>query len=189
MDNITFEVFMANGYSVDDLLAFLAHAGDKGLLPQATAGALGVATRNVLGVLEGPDREDIRGLKLDSVIKRFTNKRAQDFSPSSLKEYARRVNRAVELFLSWRGDPANFTVKTRATSAGRKKDRPSRPENVIDAGARDTASATSPHGADGYESSFPVRPGTIVTVLNIPSDLTPGEADRLAKFVRMLAVE
>jgi hypothetical protein len=29
----------------------------------------------------------------------------------------------------------------------------------------------------------------VVTLLNIPSDLTKAEADRLAQFIRMLAVE
>lgn len=180
---------MANGYSVDDLLDFLAHASDKGLMPAATATALGVATRNVLGVLDGPEREDVRRLELDGVIKRFTNKRARDFSPSSLKEYARRVHRAIDLFLSWRGDPANFTVKTRAISAGRKKDRPGRPETVSNAADQEDASLTTPHDDGGYRSSFPIRPGMVVTILNIPSDLTPAEAERLAKFVKMLAVE
>ena len=41
---------MANGYSADDLLEFLDHAGDKGLMPAATAQALAVATRNVLAI-------------------------------------------------------------------------------------------------------------------------------------------
>ena len=42
---------MANSYSADDLLEFLDHAGDKGLMPAATAQALAVATRNVMGIL------------------------------------------------------------------------------------------------------------------------------------------
>lgn len=180
---------MANGYSVDDLLDFLAHANDKGLLPQATATALGVATRNVLGMLDEPEGEDVRQVDIEGLIKRFTNKRARDFSPSSLKEYGRRVRRAIELFLSWRGDPANFTVKTRVTSAARKKDRPSRPETVTREADQQGTSITAPRDDGGYQSSFPIRPGTVVTVLNIPSDLTLAEAERLAKFVRMLAVE
>lgn len=180
---------MANGYSVDDLLDFLAHAGDKGLMPAATASALGVATRKVLSVLDSPEREDVRRLDVDGVIKRFTNKRAKEFNPTSLKEYGRRVHRAIDLFLSWRADPANFTVKTRATSTARKKDRPSRPETVTREIDQKDDSATAPRDDGGYQSSFPIRPGTVVTVLNIPSDLTPAEAERLAKFVRMLAVE
>lgn len=180
---------MANGYSVDDLLEFLSHASDKGLMPAATATALGVASRNVLGMLDDSEREDIRKLELDGVIKRFTNKRARDFSPSSLKEYGRRVRRAVDLFLNWRGDPANFTVKTRATSNARKKDRAPRPEPLTGVHEDGDVAVTAAYDAGGYKSAFPIRPGTVVTVSNIPSDLTAAEAERLAKFVRMLAVE
>lgn len=179
---------MANDYSVDDLLDFLSHASDKGLMPAATATALGVATRNVLGVLDGPEREDVRQLDLDAVIKRFTNKRAREFSPSSLKEYGRRVHKALDLFLSWRGDPANFTVKTRASTAG-KKDRPARTEAVAVASDQRETALTSHQNANGYQSSFPIRPGTVVTLVNIPADLTPAEAERLAKFVKMLVAE
>lgn len=42
--------------------------------------------------------------------------------------------------------------------------------------------------ARGYQSSFPVRPGTVVTLSNIPNDLTSEEAERLAQFVRLLGV-
>lgn len=179
---------MANGYTMDDLLDFLAHASDKGLMPASTATALGVASRNVLGVLDPSEREDLRNLEIDPVIQRFNNKRAKDFNPSSLKEYGRRVHRAIDLFLSWRGDPANFTVKTRATSNARKKDRAS-PEPITGAHEDENTQVTAPHDAGGYRSAFPIRPGTVVTVSNIPSDLTKAEAERLAIFVRMLAVE
>lgn len=181
---------MANGYSVADLLDFLTHAGDKGLMPAATAQALAVASRNVLGVLDGDEPDDIRRLDLDGVIKRFNNKRARDFNPSSLKEYGRRVRRAVELFLNWRENPANFTVKTRTTTNARRKDHVSRPEpSATEPSKMGGASVTPAQETGGYQSAFPIRPGTVVTVLNIPSDLTPAEAERLATFVRMLAVE
>ena len=68
---------MANGYTMDDLLDFLAHASDKGLMPASTATALGVASRNVLGVLDPSEREDLRNLEIDPVIQRFNNKRAK----------------------------------------------------------------------------------------------------------------
>ena len=134
---------MANAYSLDDLLDFLDHAGDRGLIPAATAQALAVATRNVLGVLSDSERNDLSQQDLDSVIKRFNNKRAKDFNPSSLKEYGRRLHRAVELFLAWREDPANFTVKTRATAGHRKRDKskassPEQPEIEFDQPDRPT---------------------------------------------------
>jgi hypothetical protein len=178
---------MANTYSMDELLAFLDHAGDRGLMPAATAQALAVATRNVLGVLTDQEKRDLGSQELDAVIKRFNNKRAKDFNPSSLKEYGRRVRRAIDLFLSWRADPANFTVKTRTTGGSRRKGK------AAEIGDGDegpsTFEPTIPHVAGTYNSSLPVRPGVVVTVANVPHDLTKTEATRLADFIKMLAVE
>lgn len=177
---------MANGYSADDLLEFLDHAGDKGLMPAATAQALAVATRNVLAILSDVEKADLSQLDLDTAIKRFTNKRAKDFNPTSLKEYGRRVRRAVELFLNWREDPANFTIKTRATGAPRKKDKGSVSSEPA---ARDATEQTLDEVPGTYRSSVPVRPGLVVTLVNIPNDLTSAEAERIAGFVKMLALD
>ena len=172
---------MANGHSADDLLEFLDHAGDKGLMPAATAQALVVATRNVLAILSDEEKADLRQLDLDAAIKR-----ARDFNPSSLKEYGRRIRRAVELFLTGREDPANFTIKTRTTSAPRKKDKGSGNSEP----ATREATEQAPDGVAGtYRSSVPVRPGLVVTLVNIPNDLTSAEAERIAGFVRMLALD
>ena len=179
---------MANAYSLDDLIDFLDHAGDRGLMPAATAQAFAVAARNVLGVLSDQEKNNLSDQDLDSVIKRFNNKRAKDFSPTSLKEYGRRVHKAVELFLTWREDPANFTVKTRATATPRKKEKgknsaPLQPDAEPEQfDQQQTAPGT-------YRSAIPVRPGVVVTLANVPYDLTKAEAERLAGFVRMLAIE
>lgn len=180
---------MANAYSADDLLDFLDRAAERGLLPVATAQALGVATRNVLGVLGEQEKRDLSQQDLDAVIKRFNNKRAKDFSPSSLKEYARRLHRAVELFAAWRDDPANFTVRTRATASARKHETgkssaPRQPESELGQSDQSPPSQTGT-----YDSAIPVRPGVVVTLTNVPHDLTKAEAERLAGFVRMLAIE
>jgi hypothetical protein len=176
---------MANAYSADDLQGFLDHAGDKGFMPAATAQALAVATRNVLAILSDAEKADLSQLDLDTAIKRFTNKRARDFNPTSLKEYGRRVRRAVELFLTWREDPANFTIKTRTTSALRKKDKGSVNSEPV---ARDATEQAPDEVAGTYRSSIPIRPGLVVTLVNIPNDLTSAEAERIAGFVRMLAL-
>jgi hypothetical protein len=178
---------MANAYSAGDLLEFLDHAGNKGLMPAATAQALAVATRNVLGILSDDEKADLRQLNLDAAVTRFTNKRAKDFNPSSLKEYGRRVRRAVELFLSWRENPANFTIKTRTTTIG-----PHQREQgltIAEPFAREASTDQAPNEVAGtYRSSVPIRPGLVVTLVNIPNDLTSAEAERIAGFVRMLAL-
>ncbi len=178
---------MANAYSADDLLEFLDHAGDKGLMPAATAQALAVATRNVLGILSDAEKADLGQLDLDATVRRFTNKRAKDFNPSSLKEYGRRIRRAVDLFLSWREDPANFTVKTRTTTGPRKRDRELGSDEST---TRETSTERAPDEVAGtYRSAVPIRPGLVVTLVNIPNDLTSAEAERIAGFVRMLVLK
>lgn len=189
---------MSNAYSMEDLLDFLSHASDRGIFPAATATALSVATRNVLGVLSEEERKDVRKLDLDEVVTRFHNKRAKDFSPGSLKEYGRRLRRAISMFIEWRASPADFTVKNRATAAskGRKLSRKSSESgrSTESSVVEDRESGTGPEGylmrgGDGYRSAFPIRPGHVVGIDNIPTDLTKAEAERLAQFIRLLAVE
>lgn len=108
---------MKTEHSVDDLLDFINHAGDRGVMPTATAQALAVAARNVFAVLDDKERKNLPLEDLDGIIRRFNNKRAKDFNPASLKAYGQRVQRAVEMYLQWKADPANFSVKTRATSS------------------------------------------------------------------------
>lgn len=183
---------MENAYSMDNLLEFLDHAANRGLIPATTAQALAVACRSVLAILTEDEKADLSRLDIEAVNKRFANRRAKDFNPASLREYGRRVKRAVDLFLRWREDPANFTIKTRATGNSRKKQGAS--ENGGPAGQEvrvDTipAQLAGPYPSSGtYQSSFPVRPGLVVTLHNVPNDLTGAEADRLASFIRMLAV-
>ncbi|MCC7039366.1 MAG: hypothetical protein IT516_03545 [Burkholderiales bacterium] len=179
---------MTNAYSTDDLLEFLDHAVNRGLMPAATAQALAVASRNVLGVLADAEKKDLSRIDIDAVIRRFNNKRAKDFNPASLKEYGRRVRRALELFGTWRQDPSSFTFKTRSNSSGSRR----KPKDADKGGQEaeefrdDSASARL---AGTYQSSFPVRPGLVVTLQNIPNDLTATEADRLANFIRLLAIQ
>ena len=180
---------MANAYSMDDIVDFLNHASERGLMPAATATALAVSVRNVFGVLNETERADLSKLELESVIKRFNNKRARDFSPTSLKEYGRRVHRASDLYLQWINDPANFSVKTRTTKVAGKK---SRGGGTImepsDATQSTETEEPTRNQERGYASSFPIRTEWIVSLVNIPPDLTKAEAQRLGKFIEMLAV-
>lgn len=180
---------MANAYSKDDLLDFLDHMGERGLMPASTAKALAVAVRNVFTVLTDDEQKNLAELDTSAVIKRFMNKRARDFSPTSLKEYGRRVERAITLHDAWQADPANFSVKTRETSTPRKNRTAATATETPATDSRSDVSATLGKPSGGYSSSFPIRPDWVVTVANIPANLSVAEAERLAKFVRMLAIE
>ncbi len=181
-------------YGADAVLDFLAHAGERGMLPAATASALAVACRTVFGVLEPDEKTDLRLVNFEGLVTRFNNKRARDFNPSSLKEYGRRVRRAWDLFGAWKADPANFAPKTRTTVATKNGAKrapraepvealPPLPAPYVPAGPVIDDS----HGSrDVFSSSFPIRRGHVVTIANIPADLTSDEADRLAAYVTLL---
>lgn len=180
---------MANAYSLDDLLEFLAHAGERGMMPAATASALMVAVRNVFGILGEDERKDLSRVNVAEAVKRFNNKRAKEFSSSSLKEYGRRAQRAVALFHEWRENPANFSPRTRAAKgSGGKGRKPAADSPADDAPLPSAYTAVAASAPGAFSSSFPVRPDQVVTISNVPPDLTAAEAERLARFVRMLAV-
>jgi hypothetical protein len=190
---------MEGEYTLEELLDFLAHAAERGLVPAATAQALSVATRNVFGVLDDAERASLGLDDLDGVIRRFQNKRARDFNPTSLKEYGRRVRRAAEMFLQWKADPANFKAPTRATSTSNKRSKNG--VRAVESARSTTAAAAIAEPADTptaavatpstavYETRLPVRPGHMVQLSNLPFDLSVAEAERLAQFVRLLGAE
>ena len=188
---------MQTSHSLQDVVDFLNHTDSRGLMPTATAQALAVAVRNVFSVLDVAEQSSLPLDDIDGVIRRFENKRARDFSPSSLKEYGRRVHRAVALYEQWKKEPAGFSVKTRSTNSKSKGSRSTTSTRsagkVVNSDEREPATApvlaqspTPLNPGQGYSSSFPVRSGHVVTISNIPPDMTSNEAERLAQFVRML---
>jgi hypothetical protein len=187
---------MSETYAIDDLLEFLTHASQRGLMPVATAQAMAVATRSVFAVLDADERAQLPVGELDAVIRRFQHRRARDFNPVTLQEYGRRVKKATELFLSWRRDPKAFAVTTRSRSAGRSGAEhvsPAAPD-ATDGAFAGGSPAVSPAvslsvDANSYSTRLPIRPGHVLHLSNIPYDLTAAEAERIAQIVRLLAVD
>lgn len=160
---------MKTGPSETALLDFIKQANESGRIPTATAQALNVAIRNVFSVLDDREGANLPIHDLDDIIRRFSDARAADLNPKSLTEYARRVKRAVELYEQWISDSANFTVKTRATQSLKRIARANMPATTTD-----------------FNTAIALRPGHVVTVSNLPLDLTSAEAERLAQFIRLL---
>ncbi|HVK40266.1 MAG TPA: hypothetical protein VNA88_17175 [Candidatus Kapabacteria bacterium] len=187
---------METEYSYDDLLEFLDHAGQRGIMPAASAGALASAARSILGPLEPQERANLRSVNVDAAIRRFTTKRAKDMTPSSLKVYGQRVRKALDYYFSWRDDPAGFAPATRASSELKSRRSGARLNDAAtpaeDAAISDVRSQVLPVITglmpNAYQTSLPIRPGHVVTISNIPHDLTEAEARRLGEFVRLLVV-
>jgi hypothetical protein len=94
----------------------------------------------------------------------------------------------VDLFLQWRGNPAEFSVKTRSTTPGRNRIRSLQGELATNGDADAVTERRVPAQPGGYPTAFPIRPGHVVTMLNVPDDMNNAEAERLAQFIKMLAV-
>jgi hypothetical protein len=97
----------------------------------------------------------------------------------------------VDDFLRWRDNPASYTPQQRVSSAnkGKKKRDTEFDSSRAQVNSEDPMEQPAPNDPGSYQSAFPVRPGWVVTIVNLPHDLSKSEADRLAQFIRMLAAE
>lgn len=187
-------------YSLAGLNRFLDYALTKGLMKKETASGRKRAANQILGVLDEHELADLRTVDLDATAKRFANLQGAKFKPSSLQVYVSRTNSAIQDFIAYVDDPINFksSVNTRDSSNGgsakkakqsqqntsSKKETPPR-EEVRHAGGEERG----PHGhPETLVFPIPVRPGLVVKISNIPSDLTEAEASKIAAVVKALAV-
>lgn len=172
------------GFSLVELLSFLDFAAEKGLMKPNTAYSQKAACSQVLGVLDAPEKSDLRGLDFESAFQRYTNLKPTKLTPTSLKTYRSRVEKAVAGFLSHRKDPTNWkpTIQqrrsTRRADAGEPKKHEPKPASPSVGSV--TKTLTLP---------FPIRDDLTITISNIPRDLKIGEAKRLAAFLETLAVD
>lgn len=178
-------------YSLQALEKFLDYAASKGLMKTETAKARKTASSRILGIADPAEVEDLREIDLDSVFERFANLQGTEFKPASLKIYQSRVRSAIGEFVSYVNDPAGFrspiTARNNGANGGRKttdkKNRTQKHAEVEAAG--DVARSDDPVH---LVFPVPIRPNLVVKIQNLPHDLTPEEAKRIAAVVEALAV-
>lgn len=172
---------MANDkYSANALLKFLIFAAEKGMLKRATAENRRNASKRILDILEIEEKNDLRNIGVEKVFNRFQNLKGHEISPSSLNIYKSRFKASLTDFLSWADNPSAF--KTASATRSRKKDQ--------EDGADRTGKSTPPkHHINVNDIAFPIpiREGVVVTISNIPNDLTEEEAKKIAAVVQALA--
>lgn len=162
-------------------------AAEKGLMNKNTANSLRAACTQVLGVLEDWEERDINQLDLDDVINRFTNLRAQDFKPKTLRDYENRFRRAVQLFQDYIRDPSSWSPTKSNTSSRRSpKKSETKPPKTEDSTGDERNALGETTGLVTYP--FPLRQD-IIAYLQLPDDLTSDEVKRLHIFMQALVVE
>lgn len=171
-------------YSSDDLLKFLDYAAKNGLLKPATASSRKAATARILSVLNEKETENIGNLDVDAVFSRFANLNAGKLKPDSLAIYRSRFRAVLGDFKEWRRDPSVFKPSRRARSTNRNSPVPvtKKPSASNVGHSNDSARTLSP------VFPVPIRDGLIVEIVNLPNDLTPQEAAKIAAVVNALAI-
>jgi len=180
-------------YSLDSLKRFLAYVSDKGLMNKATSENRSRAVNLVFSTLDDSEKKDLRSLDLTEFFRRFGNLRGMDFKSSSLSVYESRVRGAVKDFLAFVDDPKTFkpsAVPRAAKTIELKSSRSTSPSKVQLRQAVDSPEALITLSTVDRKLIFPVpiRADHVVELVNLPSNLTKGEAERICAVVRALAV-
>jgi hypothetical protein len=112
-------------YSKRALLKFLDFAAENGLMQPATVNARQVAVSRLLTDLTDGEEADVRTIDLDVAAQKFAN-RSGDLSPETLAAYKRRAGIAIDEFIEWNENPAEYQPRP----FGRRGHRPPTPDEI-----------------------------------------------------------
>jgi hypothetical protein len=168
-------------YSVDRLLDFHKSAGMEGLINPAVARARRKAVERLVEEMTDAERADVRELDVEILASRFHKLEDSSIRSEALSLYAERVRMARTDFLAWAENPADF----QSTGGERQKAIPRgglTPE-------REMAERITLESTENPANIVPIalRSDETVYLANLPLDLTPAEAEKIARVVRALA--
>tara|TARA_R110000787_G_scaffold187146_8_gene299088 strand:+ start:8302 stop:8880 length:579 start_codon:yes stop_codon:yes gene_type:complete len=190
---------MTKDYSLEALGKFLDYTAEKGLMKRETANGRKTASNAILGVLGDEELQDLRTVNVGDVASRFANLSGSKYSPASLQVYKSRLETALKEFFSYTDNPIGYkpSVSSRSSSkasgdgktpgSGKKTGSSRQKREVVN---RPQFGAHEGHDDAGREIIFPIpiRSDLVVRIVNLPSDLTSTEAERIAAVVKALAV-
>lgn len=172
-------------------LALVGHwdwAAGKGLMNKNTASAFRAACTQILKVQDNWEELDVTRLDVDSLLKRFQNKRGKDFKPESLNAYKRRFRQALTSFLKYMHDPSRWNPTgrggTRKTLHATSQILEHEPSSYSLGMGKKDSSDNSPM----LQYPFPLREGR-TALLILPADLTSSEVRRLWAFMSTLVTD
>ncbi len=166
---------------------FWAWASNKGLMNKNTAQSLATASKKVVSIDENWETIEISTLDVNELLHRFRNLRNKDFKPASLQVYERRFKQALELFLSYAKDPANWKYQgqvsaNRKTKASNKRDIRTPDSDIHQYTSQ--LSTTVPM----VDYPYPLRENCIVR-MKLPVDLKVSDIDRIMAFLKTLVID
>jgi hypothetical protein len=177
-----------------NLVEFLDKAGSKGRIKPEMAARLSAATKKILEIEQDWEEIDLSQLDVEGLIVRFRNLKGLDYTPNSITEYERRFKRAIEMFLRYAEDP-NWThngqssqVKKNNTQQGASKTKSRRNPASQNEIVETSNIAINSAGIQMMDYPFPLRESCVVR-LRLPADLKIAEVERLAAFMKSVAID
>lgn len=187
---------MDQDFSFQALIEFLKYVADHGLWKANTALGYRSAAAKVEGDLTEQEASDVRQIDLDLLFQRYMNRNKVKVSPSTLAAYKRRLGTSIEEFERYRADPLTYrpemgtsrsrneSDETKAKPATKRKKAASTASKPADAPMPEEPASSTPM----LTIPFPLRPDFLASV-QIPRNLKKSEAERLAAFIRTLAMD
>lgn len=190
---------MSFPYTADGLKEFIQFLSDKGLLNPNTAGGMRTAAEKVLSALDENERQNIKGLDVETALRRFQNKNPGAIAPDSARVYQSRLGRALQLLDEFNLNPTGFKVKSigngKAAENGaqtKKKQDPRRSKTIKN------SMGVNPPNTPEFQNAvvrtqsvslmFPLREDFNAQFV-IPKNLKLREAKKLAAYFELLAVD
>jgi hypothetical protein len=191
----------ARNHSATAFLKFLDYVGERNLMKRNTVDSWRTASQKVLDALDESDKEDLRTLNVEQAVSRFENKAAGNYKPESLRVYKGRFSAALNHFLKWSDDPSGFKVSI-GNRAGKAKAKPPLSKDGASKGISTVRNTASPsRNSEGQSAAaealmnvdslvlpIPLRPGVLVKVFGIPTDLSEAEARKITAVISAYAI-
>lgn len=167
------------------LFEFCDYMVDKGY---ATAGAMEpwkTATKKILSAVDpgGYEQMDLSNIDLEDIQRRFETLTLTDYKHESQVTYGKRLSNAVNAYMEFleTGKPPQLR-KARQTSPKAE------PKNNVRSIATPKSASDTRADSSLVKFPFPMADGTLAE-LNLPTRISKQDAERLATFVRTLAIE
>ena len=173
-------------YTPERLMAFLRDAAIQGRLNPAVAKSRQSAIEQLFVELEPAERADIRRIDVDRLCQRLHKLQDSSIRPEVVMVYNKRVQAALADYFAWLDDPQGFSSIGGDGFRKEKRHAPSDQEVAREQKALEEITlAASEWPADLV--AVPLREDRTVYVQNLPLDLTPREARKIARVIEAMA--
>ena len=173
-------------YTPERLMAFLRDAAMQGRVNPAVAKSRQSAIEQLFVELEPAERADIRRIDVDRLCQRLHKLQDSSIRPEVVMVYNKRVQAALADYFAWLDDPQGFAS---IGGDGFRKEKRHVPSDKVVAREQKALEEITLSVSEwaGDLVAVPLREDRTVYVQNLPLDLTPREARKIARVIQAMA--